>query len=92
MSNVVSNRELHKGGDRSCRHIEFDIEGSRLRYEAGDHCAVFPTNNPELVETIGRLLSVDLDAVFKLINTDGLYLINACMYYFTFKINRIVFC
>ena len=26
-------------------HIELDIDGSRLRYDAGDHVAVYPTNN-----------------------------------------------
>jgi NADPH-ferrihemoprotein reductase len=26
-------------------HIELDIEGSRLRYDAGDHVAIYPTNN-----------------------------------------------
>lgn len=31
------NRELHKGGDRSCLHIEFDIEGSKMRYDAGKY-------------------------------------------------------
>lgn len=28
---VKVNRELHKGGDRSCMHIEFDISGSKIR-------------------------------------------------------------
>jgi sulfite reductase alpha subunit-like flavoprotein len=30
---------------RHCMHIELDIEGSRLRYDAGDHVAIYPTNN-----------------------------------------------
>lgn len=29
---ISVNRELHKGGDRSCMHIELDITGSRIRY------------------------------------------------------------
>ena len=28
---VKINRELHKDGDRSCMHIEFDISGSKIR-------------------------------------------------------------
>ena len=28
---VRVNRELHKGGDRSCIHIELDITGSSIR-------------------------------------------------------------
>lgn len=35
LSKITINRELHKGGDRSCMHIEFDIEGSKMRYDAG---------------------------------------------------------
>ena len=42
-----------------------------LRYDAGDHVAVYPTNSPELVETLGNLLNVDLDTVISLNNTDG---------------------
>lgn len=67
---IQVNRELHKGGDRSCMHIEFDITNSRLRYEAGDHVAVYPMNDQTLVERIGELLEVDLDTVFSLKNVD----------------------
>ncbi|XP_064619119.1 NADPH--cytochrome P450 reductase-like [Lineus longissimus] len=67
---LVINRELHKGGGRSCMHIEFDISGSKIRYEAGDHVAVFPINDQELVENIGKRLGVDLDEVFTLTNVD----------------------
>ena len=64
-------RELHKGGDRSCMHIEMDITGSKLSYVAGDHVAIFPSNDPQLVNRIGELLEVDLDTVFTLTNVDG---------------------
>lgn len=70
LSKILVNRELHNGGDRSCMHIEFDIEGSKMRYDAGDHLAVFPVNNSELVEKLGKLTGKDLDIVFTLINTD----------------------
>lgn len=72
LAEIVVNRELHGSlSDRSCKHIEFNIDGSRIRYEAGDHLGIFPTNDSELVEKIGTLLSVDLETVFKLINLDG---------------------
>jgi len=69
LSSIIVNRELYKG-DRSCMHIELDITGSKLRYDSGDHVAVYPTNNPALVEKIGKLLNADLDAVFSLNNLD----------------------
>jgi len=70
MAPVIVNKELHQGGDRSCMHVEFDITGSKIRYEAGDHVAVYPTNNPELVESIGKRLNIDLETVFSLDNVD----------------------
>ena len=68
---VIVNRELHKGGDRSCMHIEFDIMDSKLKYTAGDHVAILAENDPELIEKIGKLLDVDLETVFTLVNNDG---------------------
>lgn len=67
---MVTNRELHTGGDRSCKHVEFDISGSKLRYEAGDHVAVYATNHSSLVEKFGTILNVDLDTVITLTNVD----------------------
>lgn len=69
LSSMIASRELYKG-DRSCLHIELDISGAKLRYDSGDHVAVYPTNNPELVEKIGKLLDVNLDTVFSLNNLD----------------------
>ncbi|KAI6201194.1 NADPH--cytochrome P450 reductase [Aphelenchoides besseyi] len=71
LSTIAVNRELHlPGSDRSCRHIEFKIDSTRVRYEVGDHLGVFPTNDTTQVKTIGSLLDIDLDTVFKLINLD----------------------
>lgn len=68
---VIANRELHgPSSERSCMHIEFDIEGSKMRYEAGDHLAVYPVNNSDLVNKIGERCGVDLDTIFTLTNTD----------------------
>lgn len=65
------NRELHKSGNRSCMHIEFDISNSKIRYDSGDHVAVYPVNCVELVEKIGKRLDVDLELAFTLTNVDG---------------------
>ncbi|XP_050531790.1 NADPH--cytochrome P450 reductase [Daktulosphaira vitifoliae] len=67
---ILINRELHKSGGRSCMHIEFNIDGSKMRYDTGDHVAVYPKNSSELVEKLGQLLNVNLDIVFSLLNTD----------------------
>ncbi|GAB1608413.1 NADPH--cytochrome P450 reductase-like [Argonauta hians] len=71
MAPVAVNRELFKNTDRSCMHIEFDIQGSRIRYESGDHVAVYPTNNPDLVSRIGELLNTNLDTIFTLTNVEA---------------------
>jgi sulfite reductase alpha subunit-like flavoprotein len=39
---------------------------------SGDHLAVYPINNEELVNKLGELLNVDLDTVITLTNTDGM--------------------
>ncbi|XP_017153626.1 NADPH--cytochrome P450 reductase isoform X1 [Drosophila miranda] len=67
---IKVNRELHKGGGRSCMHIELSIDGSKMRYDAGDHVAMYPINDKSLVEKLGQLCNADLDTVFSLINTD----------------------
>ncbi|XP_038216038.1 NADPH--cytochrome P450 reductase [Zerene cesonia] len=70
LAQIKVNRELHKGGDRSCLHVELDISDSKMRYEAGDHVAVYPINDENLVIRLGELTGADLDEVFSLINTD----------------------
>jgi len=67
---MTVNRELHKSGGRSCMHVEFDLEGSKMRYEAGDHLAVYPVNDEDLVERLGNLCKANMETVFSLINTD----------------------
>lgn len=67
---VTVNRRLNKAGDRHLMHLELDITGSKIRYESGDHVAVFPTNDSALVNKLGQVLGVDLDAVISLNNLD----------------------
>lgn len=70
LAKIRVNRELHKSSERSCMHIEFDIEGSKMRYESGDHLAVYPINSKELVDKLGELTNTNLDTIFTMINTD----------------------
>ncbi|TRY57975.1 hypothetical protein DNTS_027331, partial [Danionella cerebrum] len=67
---VTVNRKLNKGGERHLMHLELDITGSKIRYESGDHVAVFPINDTAIVDKIGEILNVDLDTVFSLNNLD----------------------
>ncbi|KAM6946270.1 NADPH--cytochrome P450 reductase isoform 2-T2 [Aplochiton taeniatus] len=67
---VTVNRKLNKAGERHLMHLELDITGSKIRYESGDHVAVFPTNDLALVNKLGEVLGVDLDTVISLNNLD----------------------
>lgn len=67
---VTVNRKLNKGGERHLMHLELDITGSKIRYESGDHVAVYPINDTAIVNRIGDILGVDLDTVISLNNLD----------------------
>ncbi|XP_051963071.1 NADPH--cytochrome P450 reductase-like [Xyrauchen texanus] len=67
---VTVNRKLNKGGIRHLMHLELDITGSKIRYESGDHVAVYPINDNAIVNRVGEILGVDLDTVISLNNLD----------------------
>ncbi|KAL7411249.1 cytochrome P450 reductase [Mrakia frigida] len=54
-SPIVATRELFSSGERNCVHLEFDITGSGISYQHGDHVALWPSNSDVEVE---RILSV----------------------------------
>ncbi|CAO3590359.1 unnamed protein product [Absidia cylindrospora] len=55
----ITTRELFQdGGDRHCLHVDIDISGTNLKYQTGDHIAVWPTNNEVEVERLASLLGL----------------------------------
>uniref|UniRef100_A0A452U9S4 P450 (cytochrome) oxidoreductase n=1 Tax=Ursus maritimus TaxID=29073 RepID=A0A452U9S4_URSMA len=67
---VTTNRKLNQGTERHLMHLELDISDSKLRYESGDHVAVYPANDSTLVSQLGEILGADLDVVMSLNNLD----------------------
>lgn len=67
---VTTNRKLNQGTERHLMHLELDISDSKIRYESGDHVAVYPANDSALVNQLGEILGVDLDVVMSLNNLD----------------------
>jgi sulfite reductase (NADPH) flavoprotein alpha-component len=53
---LLVNRRLNPGSNKDTRHLEVDLTGSGLSYIVGDSMAVYPTNDPPLVEEIIKAL------------------------------------
>jgi NADPH-ferrihemoprotein reductase len=55
--------------NRQCIHMEFDIKGSGLRYETGDHVGIYGCNSEDEVNGLASALGLsneDLDKIIKI--------------------------
>src|SRR5260370_6723402 len=58
---VVNRRLSSDDSEKDTRHFEIDFTGWGLNFEPGDSVAVYPTNDPQLVEEILRALGAKGD-------------------------------
>jgi sulfite reductase (NADPH) flavoprotein alpha-component len=58
---VVNRRLSSPESKKDTRHFEIDLRGWGLSFEVGDSVAVYPSNDPDLVEEIIRALGVKGD-------------------------------
>src|SRR4051812_17742704 len=66
---LVNQRLSSPDSEKDTRHFEISFEGSGLSYEVGDSMAVYPTNDPQLVDEMLRTLG--LDGEEKIATKDG---------------------
>jgi NADPH-ferrihemoprotein reductase len=59
IANLRITRELFSAdAGRNCVHAEVDLRGSNIRYQAGDHLAIWPINSEYEVERAARVCGV----------------------------------
>jgi len=71
---VLTSKELFTiGGDRNCIHVEFDIAGSGMTYQHGDHVGIWPSNPDVEVDRILSVLGLaDLDRRHAIVTIESL--------------------
>src|SRR6516165_6063154 len=58
---LINRRLSGKESEKDTRHFELDLTGWGLSFEVGDSVAVYPTNDPVLVDEIIRAISAKGD-------------------------------
>ena len=70
---VAASKELFAvGGDRNCVHIEFDITGSGMNYQHGDHVGVWPSNPDVEVDRMLAVLGLEGEKRQAVVNIESL--------------------
>src|ERR1700732_3782314 len=60
---TVNRRLSSPESEKDTRHFEIDLKGWGLSFEVGDSVAVYPTNDPELVEEIIHAIGAKGDEI-----------------------------
>ncbi len=58
---LLVNRRLNPGSNKDTRHFEIDLSGWGLTYTVGDSMAIYPTNDPALVNEILKAIDATGD-------------------------------
>jgi sulfite reductase (NADPH) flavoprotein alpha-component len=62
---LVVNRRLNPDSEKDTRHFEIDLTDWGLSYEVGDSIAVYPTNDPQLVDQLLKAIGASGDETVK---------------------------
>lgn len=62
---LVVNRRLNPDSEKETRHFEVDLKNWGLNYEVGDSMAIYPTNDPQLVDEILTAIHAKGDELVK---------------------------
>lgn len=75
IARLLHKSSLQRGGERNFIRCEFEIDPFQISYESGDHVAILPSNNPQLVHHLASLLGIahKLDTVFTMSPSSGIY-------------------
>lgn len=67
LSTLKERRALtHPSSSKLTLHLDFSVESSAIRYEAGDACGVLPQNSPGLVDAVLGLLAFSGDEAIEI--------------------------
>ena len=78
LAKIKSTRNLNKPGSaKHTAHVVIDLSGSGLSYRPGDALGVYPTNSPQLVDTILATTKLDSDATVTAPNGEAISLRDA---------------
>ncbi len=79
---LTVNRRLNPGSNKDTRHFEVDLNGWGLTYTVGDSMAIYPSNDPELVEEIIKAIGATGDEMVPGSKTELLPLREALLRYY----------